>query len=135
LSISSFLKSKISKVKLTDLLFRLNEEKKKLAEEGKEILRRKLKQLKINLNESSINELVRFFKLKTSLDLFYRVGINTIDNPMLKKYAGSRSNVLMSFLKNSIRRKRSYRPVKVNPETKGKRKTSSISYKRKKNTY
>ena len=83
----------------------LNEEKKKLAEEGKEILRRKLKQLKISLNDSSINELVRFFKLKTSLDLFYRVGINTIDNPMLKKYASSRSNVLMSFLKNSIRRK------------------------------
>ena len=83
----------------------LNDERKKLAEEGKEILRRKLKQLKISLNESSINELVRFFKLKTSLDLFYRVGINTIDNPMLKKYAGSRSNVLMSFLKNSIRKK------------------------------
>ena len=83
----------------------LNEEKKKLAEEGKEILRRKLKQLKISLNDSSINELVRFFKLKTSLDLFYRVGINTIDNPMLKKYASSRSNVLMSFLKNRIRRK------------------------------
>lgn len=83
----------------------LNEEKKKLAEEGKEILRRKLKQLKIKLNDSSINELIRFFKLKTSLDLFYRVGINTIDNPMLKKYASSRSNVLMSFLKNSIRRK------------------------------
>ena len=83
----------------------LNEEKKKLAEEGKEILRRKLKQLKIKLNDSSINELIRFFKLKTSLDLFYRVGINTIDNPMLKKYASSRSNVLMSFLKNRIRRK------------------------------
>jgi len=83
----------------------LNEEKKKLAEEGKEILRRKLKQLKISLNDSSINELVRFFKLKTSLDLFYRVGINTIDNPMLKKYASSRSNVLMSFLKNRIKRK------------------------------
>ncbi|MDB2321842.1 RelA/SpoT family protein [Flavobacteriaceae bacterium] len=83
----------------------LNDEKKKLSEEGKEILRRKLKQLKINLNESSINELVRFFKLKTSLDLFYRVGINTIDNPMLKKYANSRSNVLMSFLKNRITKK------------------------------
>ena len=83
----------------------LKEDKKALAEEGKEILRRKLKQLKISLNDSSINELVRFFKLKTSLDLFYRVGINTIDNPMLKKYASSRSNVLMSFLKNRIRRK------------------------------
>jgi len=85
----------------------LNDEKKKLAEEGKEILRRKLKQLKISLNDKSINELITYFKLKTSLDLFYRVGINTIDNPMLKKYAGSRSNILMSFLKSKITRKAS----------------------------
>jgi len=83
----------------------LNDEKKNLAEEGKEILRRKLKQLKISLNDKTINELVSYFKLKTSLDLFYRVGINTIDNPLLKKYAASRSNVLMSFLKDTIRRK------------------------------
>ena len=83
----------------------LNDEKKNLAEEGKEILRRKLKQLKIALNDKTINELVSYFKLKTSLDLFYRVGINTIDNPLLKKYAASRSNVLMSFLKDTIRRK------------------------------
>ena len=83
----------------------LNDERKKLAEEGKEILRRKLKQLKISLNEKTVNELVNYFKLKTSLDLFYRVGINTIDNPLLKKYAASRSNVLMSFLKDKIRRK------------------------------
>lgn len=83
----------------------LNDEKKKLAEDGREILRRKLKQLRISLNDSTINELITFFKLKTSLDLFYRVGINTIDNPMIKKYAASRSNILMSFLKNRIRRK------------------------------
>ena len=83
----------------------LNDERKKLAEEGKEILRRKLKQLKISLNEKTVNELVNYFKLKTSLDLFYRVGINTIDNPLLKKYAASRSNVLMSFLKDKIRRR------------------------------
>ncbi len=83
----------------------LREDKKRIGEEGKEILRRKLKQLKINLNESSINELVNFFKLKTSLDLFYRVGIGTIDNTMLKNFASSRSNALMSFIKNKITRK------------------------------
>ncbi len=83
----------------------LKEDKKLIGEEGKEILRRKLKQLKITLNESSINELVSFFKLKTSLDLFYRVGIGTIDNTMLKNYAASRSNALMSFIKNKISRK------------------------------
>ncbi|WP_282136735.1 RelA/SpoT family protein [Seonamhaeicola maritimus] len=83
----------------------LREDKKRIGEEGKEILRRKLKQLKITLNEASINELVNFFKLKTSLDLFYRVGIGTIDNSMLKNFAASRSNALMSFIKNKIKRK------------------------------
>ena len=83
----------------------LREDKKRLGEEGKEILRRKLKQLKITLNEASINELVNYFKLKTSLDLFYRVGIGTIDNAMLKDYASSRSNALMTYIKSKISRK------------------------------
>ncbi|MBE9490981.1 MAG: bifunctional (p)ppGpp synthetase/guanosine-3',5'-bis(diphosphate) 3'-pyrophosphohydrolase [Bacteroidetes bacterium] len=82
----------------------LNEETKEIAAEGKEILRRKLKQLKIALNEKSINRLVNYFKLKTSLDLFYRVGINAIDNKMIKDFASSRSNVFVSFLKNKIRK-------------------------------
>ena len=82
----------------------LKADKKELAEEGKEILRRKLKQLKITLNEKSVNEMVTHFKLKTSLDLFYRVGIGTIDNPMLKDYASSRSNMFMSYIKNRIRK-------------------------------
>jgi guanosine-3',5'-bis(diphosphate) 3'-pyrophosphohydrolase len=83
----------------------LNEEKKLIGEEGKEILRRKLKQLKIVLNEKSINELVNYYKLKTSLDLFYRVGIGSIDNTKLKEFASSRSNALVSFIKNKISRK------------------------------
>ncbi|WP_179020385.1 RelA/SpoT family protein [Winogradskyella forsetii] len=80
----------------------LNEDTKLIAEEGKEILRRKLKQLKIVLNESSINELVSYFKLSTSLDLFYRVGIGTIDNTKLKAFASSRSNAFVSYFKNKI---------------------------------
>ncbi|GAA4281612.1 RelA/SpoT family protein [Gaetbulibacter aestuarii] len=83
----------------------LKEDKKRIGEEGKEILRRKLRQLKITLNEASVNELVSYFKLKTSLDLFYRVGLGTIDNTMLKAFASSRSNVLMSFFKSKISRK------------------------------
>ncbi len=82
----------------------LKEETKQIAVEGKEILRRKLKQLKITLNEKSINELVNYFKLKTSLDLFYRVGISSIDNKMLKEFAAKRSNVFVSYLKNKIRK-------------------------------
>ena len=83
----------------------LKEATKLVAEDGKELLKRKLKQLKITLNENSINDLVTYFKLKTSLDLFYRVGMGTIDNTMLKEFAASRSNALMSFIKNKISRK------------------------------
>ena len=83
----------------------LNAEKKNLAKEGKEKLRRKLKKLRLTLNDRMITELQKFFKLSTSLDLFYRVGINTIDNAMIKKFASSRSNVFISYIKNKIRRK------------------------------
>ncbi|OZV70059.1 RelA/SpoT family protein [Winogradskyella aurantia] len=82
----------------------LKEDTKIIAEEGKEILRRKLKQLKIALNENSVNELVSYFKLSTSLDLFYRVGIGTIDNAKLKAFASSRSNAFVSYIKNKIRK-------------------------------
>lgn len=82
----------------------LREEKKSTAEDGKEILRRKLKSQKISLNEDSINKMVTYFKLKTSLDLFYRVGIGSIDNAMLKDFASSYSNAFISFFKNRMRR-------------------------------
>ena len=94
----------------------LKEDKKIIAEDGKEILRRKLKQMKIILDERSVNELVNYFNLQTSLDLFYRVGIGSIDNGMLKKYAASRSNVLVSFIKNKISRKKSINPELINNE-------------------
>ena len=82
----------------------LREEKKSTAEDGKEILRRKLKSQKITLNEDSVNKMVVFFKLKTSLDLFYRVGNGSIDNQMIKDFASSYSNAFISFFKNKIRR-------------------------------
>ena len=82
----------------------LKEERKSIANDGKEILRRKLKSLKINLDEKTINQLVQFYKVKTSLDLFYRVGAGIIDNKQLKDFAASRTNVLVSFIKNKIRK-------------------------------
>ncbi|MEZ2416028.1 bifunctional (p)ppGpp synthetase/guanosine-3',5'-bis(diphosphate) 3'-pyrophosphohydrolase [Muriicola sp. E247] len=83
----------------------LRDEKKAVAEEGKEILRRKLKSQKVTLNEDSVNKMVVFFKLKTSLDLFYRVGIGSIDNQMIKDFASSYNNAFISFFKNRMRKK------------------------------
>lgn len=81
----------------------LNEDTKKIAEDGKELLTRKLRHLKVTLNEATVNELVVFFKLKTSLDLFYRVGIGTIDNQQLKDFAAQKSSTLMNFFKKMKR--------------------------------
>lgn len=82
----------------------LNEDIKKIGEEGREILTRKLRHLKITLNEKSINELVNYFKLKTSLDLFYRVGVGAIENQQLRDYAAQKSNTLVNFFKKTIKR-------------------------------
>ncbi|MGO1585473.1 RelA/SpoT family protein [Mesonia sp.] len=82
----------------------LKDEHKDLAEDGKAILQRKLRSLKVPYSPQTINELVKFFKLKTSLDLFYRVGIGTIDNIALKEYNASRSNALVSFFKSKMRK-------------------------------
>jgi GTP pyrophosphokinase len=81
----------------------LNEDTKKIAEDGKELLTRKLRHLKVTLNEATVNELVVYFKLKTSLDLFYRVGIGTIDNQQLKDFAAQKSSTLMNFFKKMKR--------------------------------
>ncbi len=83
----------------------LREEKKAVAQEGKEVLRRKLKSQKITLNEDVINKMVVFFKLRTSLDLFFRVGNGAIDNQQIKDFASSYNNAFISFFKNKIRRK------------------------------
>lgn len=88
----------------------LNENVKKLGEEGKELLTRKLRHLKITMSETVVNELVNFFNLKTSLDLFYRVGIGAIENAQLKEYAAKKSNSFINFFKNKIKRAPSENP-------------------------
>lgn len=84
----------------------IKENKKQIAEEGKEILRRKLKQLKIKFNQGNVNKIQNFFNLQTSLDLFYRIGIGTIDNSDLKKFANSQNAIIKFF-----RRKISNKPI------------------------
>lgn len=91
----------------------LNENARKIAEDGKEILTRKLRHLKITLNESVINELVNYFKLQTSLDLFYRVGIGAIENQQLKDFAAQKSNTLVNFFKKTIKRSPSVQPEQI----------------------
>ncbi|WP_440880917.1 RelA/SpoT family protein [Tenacibaculum sp. C7A-26P2] len=82
----------------------LKAEEKKIAEEGKAILMRKLRHLKISTTEKTLHEIASYFGLKTSFDLFYRVGNGAIDNTKLKEFVGQRSGPLMSFIKSTFRR-------------------------------
>lgn len=82
----------------------LKDEEKKIAEEGKAILTRKLRHLKINVNEKVIHELATYFGLKTSFDLFYRIGNGAIENSQLKAFANQRNSAIISFFKNRFRK-------------------------------
>ena len=67
----------------------LKEEKRKVAEEGKEILERKLKSLKITYNTDNLYKLTYYFKLPSTLDMFYNVATGIIDLKQLKEFAAS----------------------------------------------
>ena len=67
----------------------LKEEKRKVAEDGKEILERKLKSLKITYNSENIHKLSYFFKLPSTQDLFYNVAKGLIEMTDLKDYQAS----------------------------------------------
>ncbi len=91
----------------------LNEDTKKIAEDGKELLTRKLRHLKVTLNETVVNELVSYLKLKTSLDLFYRIGIGAIHNQQLKDYVAQKNNTFVNFFKNKIKRNNTVNPAVI----------------------
>ncbi|MDR1876092.1 MAG: RelA/SpoT family protein, partial [Flavobacteriaceae bacterium] len=80
----------------------LNTEKRKYTEEGKELLIRKLRHLKISFSEMELNSIQKFFGAKTSHDVFYQVATGVIDSKELKKYADSKgviNNILSRFRK------------------------------------
>ena len=82
----------------------LKEKEKEIANEGRATLTRKLRHLKITLNEKVINEMVSYFSLKTSFDLFYRFGNGAIDNTQLKSFVTQKSNAFISFFKSKLKR-------------------------------
>lgn len=67
----------------------LKEEKRKIAEQGKEILERKLKSLKITYNTDNLYKLTYYFKLPSTLDLFFNVAKGLIDVKQLKEFSTS----------------------------------------------
>jgi GTP diphosphokinase / guanosine-3',5'-bis(diphosphate) 3'-diphosphatase len=64
----------------------LKEEKKKSAEDGKEIILRKLKQMKIEPTQTVFDQLREYFNAPTHIDLYYRIGKGFINPTDIKKF-------------------------------------------------
>ena len=64
----------------------LREEKRKIAEDGKYILQRKLESKGAAYSHHNIEELVQYYKLTSSLDLHYRIATKSIDLKELSNF-------------------------------------------------
>jgi guanosine-3',5'-bis(diphosphate) 3'-pyrophosphohydrolase len=64
----------------------LREEKRKVAEDGKYLLQRKLEAMGAAYSQYNIEELVQFYKAPSSLDLHYRIATKAIDLKELKEF-------------------------------------------------
>ena len=79
----------------------LNEEKNRISVDGKEILERKLKQLKIKLDDKVSGQMMKFFNINASNDLFFKIGNGSIDNKQIKSFAND-YNSYLGFFKRRI---------------------------------
>lgn len=82
----------------------LKEEKRKIADEGKYTVQRKLEGLGVSLSSHNIDELVQWYKLGSHLDLFYQVAIKNLDLRDLKDFTVHGDRI------------EAPKPVKVHPE-------------------
>ena len=64
----------------------LKEEKRKIADDGKYVLQKKLEGLGAAYNTGNIDEVAQFYKLNSHLDLFYQIATKAIDLRELKEF-------------------------------------------------
>ncbi|MEX6686088.1 bifunctional (p)ppGpp synthetase/guanosine-3',5'-bis(diphosphate) 3'-pyrophosphohydrolase [Danxiaibacter flavus] len=86
----------------------LKEEKRKIADEGKYIVQRKLEGIGAAFNQHNIDELVSFYKVTSQLDLFYNVAIKHTDLKELKEF---------HVLGDKLEAPKPQKPVEVKTET------------------
>ncbi len=61
------------------------EEKFQGAEAGNEVLRRKFRTWKFDFNEENIDKIIRHYKFKSAIDLYYSIATEKIDLPKIKE--------------------------------------------------
>lgn len=65
----------------------LKEEKRKTADNGKSLLKKKLEALNTSMSQHNINELVQFYKKASPLDLYYAIAVGSVDLGELKTFS------------------------------------------------
>lgn len=78
-----FVVSSKAKARIKD---ELKEEKRKSSEEGKEILLRKLRQLKEEPSQQLMEQMREYFKVPANFELYYKVGMGFITAADIKKF-------------------------------------------------
>jgi GTP diphosphokinase / guanosine-3',5'-bis(diphosphate) 3'-diphosphatase len=79
----NFVVTSKAKSKIKDTL---KEEKRAIAEEGKYTLQRKLEGMGAAISQHNLEELAAFYKLNSTLDLWYEIAIKKIDLKELKEF-------------------------------------------------
>ena len=64
----------------------LKEEKRKIADDGKYTMQKKLEGMGASFSQHNIDEVTNFYKLSSSLDLFYNIAVKSIDLKELKDF-------------------------------------------------
>ncbi len=64
----------------------LKEEKRKIADDGKYVVQKKLENFGAAYNQHNIDELTNFYKLPSALDLYYQVAVRNLDLKEIKDF-------------------------------------------------
>lgn len=87
----------------------LKEGKKQVANEGKEIIIRKLKQLKIEPTHDNLDKLKNYFSENSQFDLFYKVGTGVIAAREIKSFKENKNGLPRSRQVDKIRDAKSFK--------------------------
>jgi GTP pyrophosphokinase len=72
----------------------LKEEKKQIGEEGKEMLKRRFQNLKVEWISANIDEMVRHYNTEAALELYFRIAKGSIDLKKMKNYTVESGRIL-----------------------------------------
>jgi guanosine-3',5'-bis(diphosphate) 3'-pyrophosphohydrolase len=83
----------------------LKEDKRKIAEDGRDALKKKMDKMGVPVSQHNLNELQQFFKKSSTLDLFYGIAVGNVDLKDLNKFGvyGDKIQPAAKELKNDTK--------------------------------